>query len=68
MTSAHSILAKGGWVQSYPFPYLVIENALPDSLYDALLKSRLPPDEIIGNRVTQDNQRVDLPAIALLQS
>lgn len=55
------LLDKAGEVEKDPFPHLVLENALPNEYYNALLASRPTPDEIIRGREVGPNQRIDLP-------
>lgn len=51
-----------GRVHYAPFPYLVIENALPDALYTALAQTRPSPQKILKGRDPGNNLRMDLHA------
>ncbi len=43
-----------------PFPHVIIENALPDDFYQALVATRPHAKEIIGGRSVRPNQRIDM--------
>jgi hypothetical protein len=64
-----SILAKAPEVTWKPFPHVVIKNALPDNLYQQLLETRLPWEEIMKLMGTPvgHNMRYDVKAAQLLK-
>lgn len=56
----HSILRHAVKIETDPFPYVVIENALDD--YAELAATRWDKDRIANGRNYVDNQRLDLSA------
>ena len=75
MTSELSILQnfRGSCLKTDPFPYLVIENALPSDLYERLANS-YPSESLIfenhrhqrADATYESNTRYDLPAATVL--
>jgi len=61
-----SILQKLGWVAMSPYPHMVIENCLPEPLYEALEKTRPSDEAIVNGRSFTSNMRMDLHARQLL--
>lgn len=56
-TSAYSVLRKATQIEDWPFPHIVVENALPYWLYDKLKKTR---PEV--PHTDEQNKRFDIPA------
>ena len=48
-------------VKNDPYPHFIIQDALPDDIYQELYRTRPSPEEIIGHRRIIENQRVDIP-------
>ena len=55
-----NLLQKKPRVKTEPYPHFIIQDALPDEIYQELYRTRLSPEEIIGHRETTENQRVDI--------
>ena len=56
-----NLLQKKPEVKFDPYPYFIINNALPDEIYQELYETRPTPEQIINGRHTLENQRVDIP-------
>ena len=54
------LLDRVGEVETYPFPHVVIQNALPSDYYAELVKHQ-PVEEIFRSVGAGENQRVDIP-------
>jgi hypothetical protein len=61
-----SILQRAGDPVMEPYPHLVIENCLPDDLYDDLEATRPSDEFVVAGRPLGSNQRIDLHARDLL--
>ena len=53
-------------IELAPYPYVVVENCLPEPLYEALEKTRPSDDYLVDGRSFHSNQRLDLHARQLL--
>ena len=56
-----NLLQKKPEVKFDPYPHFIIQDALPDKIYQELYRARPSADSIIGNRQTTENQRLDIP-------
>lgn len=56
-----SLLQNARQCKWEPYPHIIIENALPEKIYQELWETRPTAKEIIGKLKTSENQRVDLP-------
>ena len=63
-----SVLAKAPEVNYFPFPHIVIKDALPEKLYQQLLETRLPWEQIMKLMGTPEgfNMRYDAKAAQLM--
>jgi hypothetical protein len=61
-----SILQRAGDPVMEPYPHLVIDNCLPDDLYDDLEATRPSDEFVVAGRLLGSNQRIDLHARELL--
>lgn len=50
-----------------PFPHIIVENALPNPYYEALVRSRPTMDAILDGRAWGPNQRFDMPTRVALE-
>jgi hypothetical protein len=57
-----SILQRAGPPSFSPFPHIIIENCLPDELYDDLEATRPSDYDLVDGRPLGSNQRLDLHA------
>jgi hypothetical protein len=62
-----SLLRAAGKVQLQPYPHLVIDNCLPESIYYQLLNERPSAEWILHGRDPGNNKRIDLSAIQCMQ-
>lgn len=58
--------ADAGSVEAYPYPHLVIENALPDHVFSRLIDEFPPIARISANQQRFSNRRFDLAASDIL--
>src|SRR5580765_4688017 len=61
-----SILQNAGPPSFSPYPHIIIENCLPDALYDQLEATRPSDPELVHGRSFGSNIRLDLHARQLL--
>jgi hypothetical protein len=61
-----SILQRAGTPYFSPYPHIVIENCLPDELYDELEATRPSDEYLVNGRPFGSNMRMDLHARDLL--
>ncbi len=62
MSKELSLLRKAEEIHLSPFPYIVIDDALPEDIYNELLESRPSYDSILHGRDPGSNLRFDMPA------
>jgi hypothetical protein len=62
----YSILQRAGDVSTQPYPHIIIENCLPDELYNELEGTRPSDDYLVDGRPFASNIRMDLHARQLL--
>ena len=67
MSKELSLLRKAEEIHLAPFPYIVIDDALPEDIYNELLETRPSYEWIIHDRETKPNSRYDMPAINSLR-
>ena len=58
-----SLLRKAEEIHLAPFPYIVIDNALPEDTYNELLETRPSYEWIIHHREIEPNSRYDVKAV-----
>lgn len=59
---------RGMNTRDYPFPHAVAPLCLPQRVYEELVRTRPSWESIAGDRKDENNKRIDIPAIAALQS
>lgn len=61
-----SILQNAKHVYTTPYPHVVVENCLPDDLYDELEKTRPSDHDLVAGRLLGSNLRIDKHARELV--